>query len=328
MKKYFNRSILFFSCFIIIISLCSWGFYVHETATQIAVYQLPKHLRRFFFANIDSVTANAIRPDKRRSMDKGENPKHFIDIENYGENAMVSMPRSWQTAFKKYSFDTLKRYGYVPYQILIEYDSLVHAFKQNKADSIIFYADDLAHYIEDANVPLHTTNNYDGQLTNQKGLHALWESAIPELALNNYYLHSKHKAKYIKDKPAAIWNAIKRAHDLLPEMFEKEKEVAANFPDSSKYKTVMRYGRKTKVYTDAFAKQYAAALGSSINDQVINSANMVSDFWYSAWVDAGKPNLKNLYQFNKKDKKKFCKELKAYKKNRLLQNDLLKAKKE
>ena len=328
MKKYFNRSVLFFSCFVIIVSLCSWGFYVHETATQIAVYQLPKHLRRFFFVNIDSLTTNAIRADKRRSTDKGENPKHFIDIENYGAIAMDSMPRNWQTAFKKYSFDTLKRYGYVPYQISIEYDSLVHAFKQNKSDSIIFYADDLAHYIEDANVPLHTTNNYDGQLTNQKGLHALWESIIPELEVNNYHLHSKHKATYIKDKPAAIWNAIKRAHDLLPEIFEKEKEVAKNFPDSSKYKTVMRYGRKTKVYTDAFAKQYAAALGTTINEQVINSANMVSDFWYSAWVDAGKPNLKKLYQFNKKDKRKLCKELKAYKKNRLLQNGLLRAKKE
>jgi len=35
-----------------------------------------------------------------------------------------------------------------------------------------------------------------------------------------------------------------------------------------------------------------------------------------------------LYQFNKKDKKKLCKELKANKKNTLHKNDLLKAKKE
>ncbi|MEO8711261.1 MAG: zinc dependent phospholipase C family protein, partial [Parafilimonas sp.] len=315
-------------CFVIIISLCSWGFYVHETETQLAVYQLPKHLRSFFFVNIDTVTANAIRPDKRRYMDKGENPKHFIDIENYGEKAMDNMPCNWQVALDKYSFDTLKRYGYVPYQISIEYDSLVNAFKQKNADSILFYADDLAHYIEDANVPLHTTNNYDGQLTNQKGLHALWESTIPELELGNYNLRSKHKATYVKDKPAAIWNAIKNAHALLPEMFEKEKEVAKNFPDSSKYETVIRYGRKTKAYTDAFAKQYAMALGSTINCQVINSANMVSDFWYSAWVDAEKPNLKNLYQYNKKDKKKLYKELKLNKKNELMKDGLIRAKKE
>ena len=96
-------------------------------------------------------------------------------------------------AVEKYSWDTLKKYGYVPYQILIEDSLLVNALKQKNADSIFFYAVDLAHYIEDANVPLHTTNNYDGQLTNQKGLHALWESTIPELELSDYNLYKSIK---------------------------------------------------------------------------------------------------------------------------------------
>ncbi|MEP6466438.1 MAG: zinc dependent phospholipase C family protein [Parafilimonas sp.] len=328
MRKGFNNVLLFSSCFVIIISLCSWGFYVHETATQLAIYQLPKQLRKFFFSNIDSLTINAIRPDKRRYTDKTEGPKHFIDLENYGADAINTMPHDWQIAVAKYSLDTLKRYGYVPYQVLIEYDSLIHAFKQKNTDSIILYADDMAHYIEDANVPLHTTNNYDGQLTNQKGIHALWESAIPELELSNYNLHSKHKAIYIKNKSAAVWNAVQRAHALLPELFEKEKEVSKKFPDSSKYIEKRYYGKKTKVYTKAFAIQYAAALGSTINNQLINSANMVADFWYSAWIDAGKPNLKSLYHFNKKDRKKLYREMKAYKKNKLVKDSLIRANKE
>jgi hypothetical protein len=200
--------------------------------------------------------------------------------------------------------------------------------KQKNADSIIFYADDLAHYIEDANVPLHTTNNYDGQLTGQKGLHALWETTIPELELSHYNLYSKHKAGYINNKEEAIWAAVRRAHVLLTEMFKKEKEVAANFPDSSKYKEVMYYGRKTKMYTDAFAKQYAAALTTTINDQLNYSANLVADFWYSAWVDAGKPNLKHLYELKKTGCKQLSREVRAYKKNDLFRDSLLRAGKE
>jgi hypothetical protein len=38
----------------------------------------------------------------------------------------------------------------------------------------------LGHYIGDAHVPLHTTSNYNGQKTNQHGIHGLWESRIPE----------------------------------------------------------------------------------------------------------------------------------------------------
>ena len=327
MKNY-SRIFLAGSCIVIIVSLCSWGFYVHETATQLAVYELPKYVRRFFFTNIDSLTANAIRPDKRRYLDKTEAPKHFIDIEAYGDSAAYKMPMTWNEAIEKYSLDTLKKYGYVPYQISIEYDSLVNAFKNKNADSIIFYADDLAHYIEDANVPLHTSTNYDGQLSNQKGIHALWESTIPELELSSYNLHTKHKASYIKNKPAVVWNAIRKAHALLPEMFAKEKEVAQKFPDSSKYIGKMYYGKKTKIYTDAFAKQYAAALGKSINNQLISSANMVADFWYSAWIDAGKPKLKSIYNFSRSNKKQLRKELKSYRHNNLLKDSLLRAGKE
>ena len=124
MRKKFIPAIIVFCCCIIIISFCSWGFYVHETATQLAVYQLPKHLRQFFFSNINSLTSNSIRPDKRRYTDKDENPKHFIDIEAYGENAIDNMPANWHAAVRKYSFDTLRKYGYVPYEIMYE-DSLL-----------------------------------------------------------------------------------------------------------------------------------------------------------------------------------------------------------
>lgn len=328
MRRYFSRYTVFFCSLVIIIFCCSWGFYAHETATQLAVYKLPKPLCRFFYANIDTLVANSIRPDKRRSTDRNEGAKHFVDLEAYGDSAAYKMPRSWQAAIQQYSLDTIKKYGWLPYQVEMEYDSLINAFKNKNADSIIFYADDLAHYIEDANVPLHTSINYDGQLTNQKGLHALWESAIPELELSHYNLYKKHKARYIKDKKWAIWGAIQRAHTLLPEMIAKEKEVAKNFPDSSKYEERMYYGRKTKVYTHAFARQYAVALGATINNQLLHSADMVADFWYSAWVDAGKPNLDGLYILDKTGKKQLRKEMCYNRKNKLLQNSRLRSNKE
>jgi len=328
MKKSQFPIALFLICSIVIVSLCSWGFYAHETASQLAVYKLPTPLRKFFFANIDSITANSVKCDKRRYTDKQEGPKHFISIENYGNGAMMTMPHDLNAAMEKYSWDTLKKYGYVPYQIIIEYDSLVNVFKQKNADRIIFYADDLAHYIEDANVPLHTTNNYDGQLTDQKGLHALWESNIPELELNTYNLNSKHTATYVKDKSEVVWTALRRAHALLPEIFMKEEEVAENFPDNSKYVEKVYHGKKTKMYSDEFAKQYSIALSSTINDQLNYCSDMVADFWYSAWIDAGKPNLKNLYSSNHKIRKALRKEVRAYKKNELLKDGLLRANKE
>ncbi len=313
---------------VLVIGLSSWGFLVHRTAHQLAVYELPKPMWPFFYKNIDKLVYDAVRPDVRRNTDKTESPKHFIDLEAYGDSAAYKMPLNWDEAIAKYSKDTLLKYGYVPYQVINQMHKLTEAFKNRNADSILFYAIDLGHYIEDANVPLHTTLNYDGQLSNQKGLHALWESVVPEIEITNYNLSSHHKAKYLTNPQLSIWQAVRRAYALLPDIYEKEKEVSKYFTDSTKYKTQMRNGKEVKYYTTAFAKAYNNALKPTINQQIINSANLVADFWYTAWVDAGKPELTSLIKngLTGKDKKNFRKERRSFRKDHLVKDGYLRAK--
>jgi hypothetical protein len=206
-------------------------------------------------------------------------------------------------------------------------NKLTEAFRSGNRDSILFYSTDLAHYIGDANVPLHTSLNYDGQLTNQKGLHSLWESLVPELEIEQYNLHSSHKAKYLSNPEEAIWECIRRSHTLLPDVFGKEKEASLGFTDSTKFKVEVRRGREVKSYRPAFAKAYSKLLGKTINEQLLNSANMIADFWYTAWIDAGKPDLSSLRSFEKSDKKALKAEKKAWRRNELVEKKLLLAKK-
>lgn len=306
----------------------SWGFLSHKTAHQLAIYELPKDLTNYFYKNMDYLQYNAVRADVRRNKDKTEESKHYIDFEAYGDSAAYKMPREWKDAVKKFSKDSLFKYGYVPYWIIETQKKLTSAFKQGNGDSILFYAADLGHYIEDANVPLHTSLNYDGQLTNQKGLHALWESLVPEIEINHYNLASKHKAKYISNKEKAVWAAVRRSHKLLPDVFGKETEVTKQFTEATKYRIQQRNGKHVQYYTTAFGKAYATALGTTINDQLIYAANMVADCWYTAWVDAGKPNLDKLPKARLSDKEKaqLKKELYSFKHNTLIKDGYLRAK--
>jgi hypothetical protein len=314
--------------FVLIIT-ASWGFLVHKTVHQLAVYELPKEIVPFFYQNMDYLVANAGRPDQRRNTDSTEATKHFIDLEMYGEQAATKMPMDWQAAIKMYTKDSLLKYGYVPYHIVYMKGKLTDAFRKGNKDSILFYATDMAHYIGDANVPLHTSVNYDGQLSNQKGLHSLWESMIPEIEIGTYNLYSDHKATYLKDPAAAIWGAVRHAASLVPDVFAKEKEVTKNFTPEQKYRTQMRNGRESKSYTSEFAKAYAAALKTTTNDQLINSANLIADFWYTSWVDAGKPDLSAITPgWNAETQSKLDTELKAYKDNKLLESKLLLSKKD
>lgn len=307
----------------VFIGLSSWGFLVHRTINQLAIYNLPAPLQTYFHSDMKYLVDNAPRPDIRRNTDKTEDTKHFIDLEMFGPNAANDMPLDWESAVKKYGIDSLKKYGWGPYNAMMQMEHLTSAFKSKNKDSILFYAADLGHYIGDLHVPLHTTSNYDGQLTGQKGLHGLWESFIPELKINQYELYNNHKATYLKRPAEALWKDIRHANALLPEMFAKETALTAKFNPETKYKTQSRNGKEFKVYSKEFAEAYANELGPTINGQLIASANMIADFWFTAWVNAGKPDLGSTRSVS--DQLEV--ELKSYKSNELIKNDLLLSKK-
>ncbi len=307
----------------LVIGLSSWGFLVHRTINQLAIYSLPAPLQSYFHNEMAYLVENAPRPDIRRNTDKTEDTKHFIDLEMFGPNAANDMPLDWASAVRKYGVDSLKKYGWGPYNAMMQMEHLTAAFKSKNKDSILFYAADLGHYIGDLHVPLHTTVNYDGQMTGQKGLHGLWESYIPELTMNDYNLYAKHTAVYLKNPAEALWKDIRKANALLPDMFAKEAKLTTKFTPDTKYKTMMRYGKEAKVYTKEFAEAYAIELGPTINGQLLASANLLSDFWYTAWVNAGKPDL----GASRTTATQLEEELKSYQSNQLIKNGLLLSKK-
>lgn len=308
----------------------SWGFLMHRTIHQLSVYQLPQEMQPFFHQNMDYLVRNSVRPDQRRNTDKTEDTKHFIDFEAYGKDASKKMPMDWDAAVAKYTKDTLLKYGYVPYWIIVMQERLTNAFRNGDRDSILFYAADLGHYIQDAHVPLHTTLNYDGQLTNQKGLHSLWESTVPELTLESFNLKAAKKASYVKNPQKAIWKTVRHSFTLVPAVLQQEINVSKGFTDSTKYRFQKRNGRDVRSYTSAFARAYGKALEPTINKQAISSANMVANFWYTAWVDAGRPDLNKIMikKWETADEEKLKAEKEAYRKNELLKKGWLLSKKD
>lgn len=310
----------------LVLLLCgSWGFLMHRTTTQLAVYPLPAAMQPFFVQNLPYLVRYSVRPDERRNSDKTEDTKHFIDFEAYGKDAPNKMPTAWEAAVAKYSKDTLLKYGYVPYWVVEMKARLTAAFRAGNRDSILFYAADMAHYIEDAHVPLHTTLNYDGQLTGQKGLHSLWESTVPELGLDRFNLAGKKKARYLKNPAKEIWKTVRRSYKLVPDVLRIEREVSAAFTDSTKYRVQVRNGREVRSYSTAFARAYGLRVQGVANDQALRAAGLVADFWYTAWVDADSPDLSSLLakKWEAADAEKLAKEMEAYRKNELLKNGWL-----
>lgn len=98
---------------------------------------------------------------------KGRRSGIYIDIDVYGDSAHYTMPRFWQEAVAQYSEDALRAYGIVPWHVYRMKHWLTEAFQEKNVEEILRISSDLGHYIADAHVPLHTTINYNGQLTGQ-----------------------------------------------------------------------------------------------------------------------------------------------------------------
>lgn len=289
--NFIKRSILIICLLIFSVpKSLGWGFFAHKKINKHAVFTLPIEMIAFYKYHIYFITENAVNPDKRRGVVEGEAPKHFIDIDHYGDDALWNMPRYWNDAIKVYDQRELMQHGILPWHIYHMKHMLTKAFREKDALKILKLSADLGHYIADANVPLHTTENYNGQLTGQDGIHGFWESRLPELFFDNYDLLTR-KATYVKDPQERAWKAIVTAHQAVDSLLSLEEKLNKEFFAIWKYTFEQRGANIQKVYSRAYAKEYHAMLNGQVERQLRASIEMVGDFWMTCWIDAGKPDL-------------------------------------
>ena len=268
----------------------AWGFYAHKSINRLAVYTLPPEMIGFYKKHIEYITEHAIDPDKRRYATEGEAPRHYIDIDHYGEYPFDNVPRKWDDAVAALSEDTLNAYGIVPWHLEKMVGRLTKAFEARNSKQILRLSADLGHYVGDGHVPLHTTTNYNGQLTNQKGIHGFWESRIPELFGDNYDFWVG-KAEYVLNPNEYIWDFILESHVAVDTVLLFERQLTERFPSDQKYCYENRGSLTMRTYCEGFSKAYEEMLGGMIERRMRGAIITTGSFWFTAWVNAGQPDL-------------------------------------
>src|SRR5262245_9689956 len=114
-------------CGLILLVCSSWGFQGHKQINHLAVFALPPEMIGFYKKNIDYITESSVNPDRRRYSVVDEAPRHYIDLDHYGDSIHL-MPPYWNKAVEKYPEDTLKAYGIVPWHVHRMYYQLRDAF--------------------------------------------------------------------------------------------------------------------------------------------------------------------------------------------------------
>lgn len=289
------KKILFIFLFCLLWQQCfCWGFYAHRKINYHAVFLLPPEMMVLYKPSISFLEEHAVDPDKRRYAIPDEGPRHYIDLDHYGAYPFDSLPRKWNDAVAKYSEDTLLAHGIAPWWLQTMLYRLTEAFKEKNQVKILKYSAEIGHYIADSHVPLHASSNHNGQFTDQKGIHGFWESRIPELLAEKEWDLFIGKAEYIKNPADYIWKRLLESAAAADTVLKYEKELSKQFPADQKFAFEDRNGVTIRQYSSAYSLKYDASLKGMTERRMRQSIYAVASFWYTAWVNAGQPDLTKL----------------------------------
>lgn len=268
-----------------------WGFYGHRLINYRAVFLLPPEMLAFYKPNIAYISEHAVDPDKRRYAIMEEGPRHYIDMDRY-QNKPI--PQAWSKAVLAFSEDSLKAHGIVPWWIQVMLKRLTKAFREKNASAILKLSAETAHYIGDAHVPLHTSSNHNGQFTNQQGIHGFWESRIPEIFAEHEWDLLSERAVYLKNPLDFTWKRVNESAAASDSVLLFEKKLSQKFGADRKYAFEPRNGLVIRQYSLAYSTEYDRMLDGMVERRMTQSIFAVACFWYTAWINAGQPDLKAL----------------------------------
>ncbi len=274
---------LLITALLIIISFSvylGWGDKGHKIVASNAMKNLsgsmfiPKDWQKY-------VIDHSVDPDYRKGEDKTEAPKHFIDIDYYKEFLKGEMIQNLDSLKKKYPDSVITKMGTLPWAVEDSYNKLIKAFKSKKKQDILLYMSDLAHYVGDSYQPQHTNLNYNGQLTGQKGLHFRYE--IDMLDSNVVEINSRFeggKPAVVKNIKEVTFDAITRANTYADVISTADKIALQN--------------NGTGKYDDTYRKLMWFRTKYMTIDQLNLAGKGLASAIYSAWVNAGKPDLRRI----------------------------------
>jgi hypothetical protein len=261
-------SIIFISLF------AGWGSTGHKIINSNITQCFPPSMS-FLDSWSAGLTAHASDADNRKSSDPTESPKHFIDIDAYPEFVTYGfISQSYDSMVQKHTLTTVVKNGTLPWAIQWTEDSLRVAFQQLNWNKAMLFAADLGHYVGDGHQPLHCTQNYDGGMTNQNGVHSRYETALVG-QFQNLIVYTNDSASYVGNISNYVFDFI----------YLSNKDV-----DTVLFGDSVAHAVAGSTSGTVYLQKFWDLCGYQIIQLMKTASKSVADLIYTAWIDAGSPN--------------------------------------
>lgn len=259
----------------------AWGFDIHRYITNAAMDEVPPPIRPYFQKHRAFISEHSIDPDLMRTYGVDtEDPNHFLDMDAVAPDPFTGIPREEAEYIRKLGPEKAREYGRVPWRVEEIYNRLVTELRRPEngqrisSGSVNALTAILAHYVEDAHVPFHAVVNYDGQATNQRGIHGRFESEL-----------------FMRFRPRMTLTPIVPPPVTAPRdfIFEKLTEGTRLVPAILAADKAATEGRE--FYDDGYYEAFFTRAKPIVERRISEAAGGVAAVIAGAWQTAGKPVL-------------------------------------
>ena len=249
----------------------------HDVFTRTAVAKLPDDVPAFFRQAADELAEMSTEPDNWKHasaphLKATEQPEHYIDLE-YLEGQPIPTQRAELLKYYFAKHIDPSKGGFLPHAIQEGYERLLLSFREYRSqpDSkplqhrTIVYAGWLAHYCQDAAMPLHTTKDFDGKpdangVLQQKGIHPKIDSYPEQQGFTPEVLGKDLVPEASADVWPLVVKTIMTSNGLVQRCYELDAQGAFDKdPDKGK-ELMLERGRA--------------------------AVKLTLDIWYSAWKNS------------------------------------------
>ena len=260
----------------------AWGFAGHRLIMARAIELLPPELKPFFQTHRDEIVVRAVDPDLWRNVGWDDDPNHFVDfgMTELGPYPFTALPRDRDKALEAFGVRVMERVGYLPWRAAEMFGNLRRGFEgfprqaPYAASDVVLFAPVVAHYVQDAHQPFHATNNYDGQLTRNTGIHARFERDLIERFQSRLTL-TPAAAHAMANPRDTAFDTLLASNRLVDGILNADTAAAA--------------GRE--FYDDDYYEKFFTAVKPILEQQLSKAITASANVIIGAWEAAGKPVL-------------------------------------
>jgi hypothetical protein len=256
------------------VSVRAWGGNAQKVVVNQAIDTLPSDLRVFFESNRSYLVQHVDDPLEAEEKNPALRHNAFIRLDKYGRFPYDTLPRSYKAAVTKFGKAKLEATGLLPWEIGVYSQKLTEALRQGHWEEAKLDAAILAFYVTQAHDPFNTTENYDGHLTAQTGIHERFGTTLIE-RFSSFFPMRPNDAAFISDPTEHAFDACLSAHSWLETILLADRNARL----------------ETRGYNDEYFDRFYNSVAATLIRQLSDAATDVGSYWLTAWTNAGKPAL-------------------------------------